>query len=136
LSYPKMNIGSIFKCCLPTQMMTPFDGANFTTSMNLFCWYTWVLTYFYRYTQAFCLNLFGSVMFPNNNTDSVPTIYLTFFDDMLNILEDRYDWGQAILSCLYFNLSQSCLEPTDCIAGPLLSFQIWSWTWFPIGRPR
>jgi Plant mobile domain len=92
--------------------------------------------FFCRYTRVFCLDLFESVMFLNNSADSVPTVYLIFFDDMLNIPEDGYDWGQVILSCLYFNLSQSCLEPADCIDGPLLLLQILSWTRFPIGRPR
>jgi hypothetical protein len=47
--------------------------------------------FFYRYTRAFWLNLFGSVMFPNNSADSMPTVYLTFLDDMLNVPEDDYD---------------------------------------------
>jgi hypothetical protein len=38
----------------------------------------------YRYTRAFYLNLFDFVMFRNNNGDSVPTVYLIFFDDMIN----------------------------------------------------
>jgi hypothetical protein len=46
-----------------------------------------------RYTRAFCLDLFGSVMFPNNSVDSVPAVYLIFLDNMLNVLEDGYDWG-------------------------------------------
>jgi hypothetical protein len=50
-------------------------------------------------------------MFSNNSADSVPTVYLIFLDDMLNVPEDSYDWGQAVLSCLYFNL-----DPTYCIA--------------------
>jgi hypothetical protein len=45
-------------------------------------------------------------MFLNNSADSVPTMYLIFLDDMLNISEDDYDWGQIVLSCLYFNLSR------------------------------
>jgi Plant mobile domain len=75
-------------------------------------------------------------MFPNNSADSVPGVYLTFFDDMLNVPKDGYEWGQAILSCLYFNLSRTCLEPTDCIVGPLLLLQMWSWTRFSMGRVR
>jgi hypothetical protein len=50
----------------------------------------------------------------------VSVVYLLFLDDMLNVPEEGYDWGQAILSCFYFNLSRSCLELADCIAGPLL----------------
>jgi hypothetical protein len=63
-------------------------------------------------------------------------VYLIFLDDMLNVPEDDYDRGQAILSCLYFNLSPSCLETANCIVGPLLLLQMWSWTRFTIGRPR
>jgi Plant mobile domain len=107
-------------------MTTPFDDTNFTPSMNLFCWYTGVLIYFYRYKRAFCLDLFGSVMFPNKSADSVSAMYLTFLDD--------YDRGRAVLFCLYFNLSRSCLEPGDCIARPLLLLQMWLWIRFPIGE--
>jgi Plant mobile domain len=131
---------NIFKSCLPTPMTTPSNGiiftANFTPFMNLFCRYTRVLTFFGRYTRVFCLDLFGSVMFPNNSADSVPAAYLTFLDDLLNVPEEGYNWGQAVLSLLYFNLCWSCLEPPGCIAGPVLLLQMWSWTRFPIGRPR
>jgi Plant mobile domain len=97
-------------------------------------YYKFDLIIFCRYTRVFCLELFGSVMFPNNSADLVPAVYLTYLDDMLNVPEDGYDWGQTVLSCLYFNLSRSYLEPADCIAGPLLLLQIWLWTRFPIKR--
>jgi hypothetical protein len=51
-------------------------------------------------------------------------VYLIFLDDMLNVPEDEYDWGHVVLSCLYFNLSRSCLEPADCIAEPLILLQV------------
>jgi Plant mobile domain len=131
---------NIFKSCLPTPMTTPSNDiiftTNFTPFMNLFCRYTGVLNFFGRYTRAFCLDLFGSVMFLNNSAYLVPAAYLTFLDDLLNVPEEGYNWGQTILSCLYFNLCWSCLEPADCIAGPVLLLQMWSWTRFPIGRPR
>jgi hypothetical protein len=86
---------NIFKSCLPTPMTTPSNGiiftTNFTPFMKLFCRYTKVLTFFYMYTRAFCLNLFGSVMFSNNSADSVPAAYLTFFDDLLNVPEEGYN---------------------------------------------
>jgi hypothetical protein len=107
---------NIFKSCLLTPMTTPSNGiiftTNFTPFMNLFCRYTRVLTFFDRYT------------FPNNSADSVPAAYLTFLDDLLNVPEEGYNWGQVVLSCLYFNLCRSCLEPTDCIAGPVLLLQM------------
>jgi hypothetical protein len=46
-------------------------------------------------------------MLPNNSADSVPAVYLTFLDDTLNAPEDGYDWGQVILSFLYFNMSRA-----------------------------
>jgi hypothetical protein len=30
-------------------------------------------------------------MFPNNSVDSVPAVYLSFLDDMLNVPEEGYD---------------------------------------------
>jgi hypothetical protein len=69
------------------------------------------------------LDLFGSEMFPDN-ADSVSVVYLSFLDNILNVPEDGYDWGQAVLSYLYFNLSRSYLEPTYCIVGPLLLLQM------------
>jgi hypothetical protein len=71
-------------------MTRPSDGTNFTQFMNLFT-YTGVLTLFCKYTRAFCLDLFGSMMFPNNSADSVPVVYLSFLDDMLNVPEEGYD---------------------------------------------
>jgi hypothetical protein len=62
--------------------------------------------------------MFESVMFPNNSADSVPAAYLAFLDDLLNVPEEGYNWGQVVLSCLYFNLCRSCLEPADCIEDP------------------
>jgi hypothetical protein len=37
------------------------------------------------------MDLFGSVIFPNNSADSVPTMYLILLDGMLNIPKDGYD---------------------------------------------
>jgi hypothetical protein len=73
---------NIFKSCLPTPMTRPSDSIiftkNFTLSVNLFCQYIRVLIFF-KYTRAFCLDLFGFMMFPNNSADSVS--------------EDSFDWG-------------------------------------------
>jgi hypothetical protein len=86
---------NIFKSCLSTPTTTLSNGiiftTNFTPFMNLFCRYTGVLIFFGRYTRAFCLDLFGSVMFPNNSADSVPAAYLTFLDDLLNVPEEGYN---------------------------------------------
>jgi hypothetical protein len=60
-------------------------------------------------------------MFLNNSGDSVSVVYLTFIHDMINIIEDGYNWRYALLSCLYFNIYWSCLEPVDCIDGHFVS---------------
>jgi hypothetical protein len=67
------------------------------------------------------LDLFGFVMFLNKSGDSVPVVYLIFLLDMINVLEDGYNWGHAILSCRYFNFCRSYLEEVNCIAGPFAS---------------
>jgi hypothetical protein len=92
---------------------------NFTPFMNLFCRYTRVLTFFGRYTQAFCLDLFRFVMFPKNSADSVPAAYLTFLDDLLNVPEEGYNWGQTVLSCLYFNLCRSSAPASDVVVDTI-----------------
>jgi hypothetical protein len=119
--------GSIFKICLRTPMTRPSDGINFSINFTLFVnefyRYTGIL-FFSRYTRAFCLDLFGSVMFSVNSADSVPAVYLNIIDDILNVSENDYDWGQTILFCLYFNHYRSCLEPVDCIVDPLLLLQM------------
>jgi Plant mobile domain len=128
----------IFKNYLPTSMMRPSDSIIFTISFTRpWIYYKFdLILFFYRYTWAFCLDLFGSMMFPNNSADSVSMVYLSFLNDMLNVPEDNYGWKQIIFSCLYLNLSHSCLEPADCLVGPLFLLQMWSWTRFSIGRLR
>jgi hypothetical protein len=69
------------------------------------------------------LDLFGSMMFSNNSEDSVSMVYLIFLDDMINEPEGRYNWGQTILSYLYYNLCRSEIEPSDCIARSLFFFR-------------
>jgi hypothetical protein len=60
------------------------------------------------------LNLFGSVMFPNNSADSVLAVYFTFLDDMLNVPEDDYDWGQATI-CYRMNTDEHLSQPLPTV---------------------
>jgi Plant mobile domain len=87
-----------------------------------------------QYTRAFLLDLFGSMVFPDSSGDSVPAMYLRFLQN----LDDPsvYNWGAAVLSCLYRNMSIGCMNGKKTIGGPLLLLQHWSWTRFPIARPR
>jgi hypothetical protein len=51
-------------------------------------------------------------MFLNNSVDSVPTVYLIFVDDMLNVSEDGYDWGkQYSLACTSTSLGRVSSRP-------------------------
>jgi hypothetical protein len=51
-------------------------------------------------------------MFPNDNADSVPAVYSAFLDDMLNVLEDDYDWGeQYTFACTSTSLGHVLSRP-------------------------
>lgn len=87
-----------------------------------------------RWTRAFCMDLFGSIMFPDKTGDSVAAMYLQFIrrlDRPANL-----NWGNAVLAYLYRQLSEGCLKSVASISGPLLLLQMWSWTRFPIGMPN
>jgi len=87
-----------------------------------------------RWTCAFCMDLFGSVMFPDKTGDAVPAMYLQFLDNLDK--PKKYDWGCAVLAVLYRQLSEACLSKTDMVAGPLLLLQMWSWTRLPVGMNK
>jgi Plant mobile domain len=87
-----------------------------------------------RYTRAFVLDMFASLVFPDTSGDSVPAMFLRFLQNLTD--PPVYNWGAAVLSCLYRNLSISCQSEKKTIAGPLLLVQHWAWTRFPIARPR
>jgi len=86
-----------------------------------------------RYTRAFCMDLFGSVMFPDSSENGVPAMYLQFIADLDT--PQNYNWGGAVLAHLYRELSRACKSGESSISGPMLLLQIWSWTRFAIGRP-
>ena len=86
-----------------------------------------------QYTRAFCLDLFGSVLFPDLSENAVPALYLQF----LEFLEDppRWNWGEAVLACLYSHLTKASLLQNTSIGGPLVFLMFWSWNHIPVGRP-
>ena len=86
-----------------------------------------------QYTRAFCMDLFGSVMFPDSSESGVPAMYLQFIADLET--PQKYNWGGAVLAHLYRELSRACKSGQSSISGPMLLLQIWSWTRFAIGRP-
>ena len=86
-----------------------------------------------RYTRAYLLDLFGSILFPDASNDSVPIMYLRFLQEMNT--PQQINWGAAVLACLYRGLSNACMEGKKYISGPMLLLQHWCWTWFNIARP-
>ena len=86
-----------------------------------------------RYTRAYILDLFGSILFPDTSGDSVPIMYLRFLQDLNN--PRLINWGAAVLAYLYRALSNACLARKTVISGPVLLLQHWCWTWFNIARP-
>ena len=89
-----------------------------------------------RHTRAYAMELFGTIMFPDSNQSSVRLMYLQFLEDLGPRGVNHYNWGGAVLACLYRELSRACRFKTISINGPLLLLQMWSWTRFPIGRPK
>jgi hypothetical protein len=81
------------------------------------------------------MDLFGSIMFPDSFASGVPIMYLQFLEN-LGPRSVNYNWGGAVLACLYRELSRACRKSAVSINGPILLLQMWSWTRFPIGRPR
>lgn len=86
-----------------------------------------------RFTRAFCMDLFGGVMFPDSSSNGVHAMYLSFLHDFAPSVD--YNWGGAVLAHMYRELSRACRIGVQSINGPMLLLQIWSWTRFSIGRP-
>lgn len=87
-----------------------------------------------RYTRAYCLDLLGSVMFPDSSADGVPAMFLQFLENLHDPPE--YNWGCAVLAYLYRELSRSCTAGTETLSGPMLLLEMWSWSRLNIGRPE
>lgn len=87
-----------------------------------------------RYTRFYCMDLFGSILFPDSSGDSVPGKYLQF---LVNLIDGpMYNWGAAVLAFLYRELCRGSVHKTKCISGPMLLLQMWAWTYFRIGTPK
>lgn len=87
-----------------------------------------------RFTRAYCMDLLGSVMFPDASANGVPAMYLQFLENLAP--QHDYNWGGAVLAHLYRELTRACRAKEKSINGPLLLLQMWSWTRFAIGRPK
>ncbi|XP_078158210.1 serine/threonine-protein phosphatase 7 long form homolog [Carex rostrata] len=86
-----------------------------------------------RYTRAFVMDLFGSVMFADSSGDSIPIMYLELLRDLGT--SRRYNWGGAVLAHLYSNLCRACKPKSKQIYGPTLLLQHWSWSRIPVVVP-
>ncbi|KAJ3706132.1 hypothetical protein LUZ61_009837 [Rhynchospora tenuis] len=86
-----------------------------------------------RYTRAMCLDMFGTLMFPDASHNCVPAYYLDLMEGDLNE-ERNINWGGAVLACLYRALDRAAMlfkKP----AGPWLLLLYWAWSYLPICRP-
>ncbi|KAJ3700723.1 hypothetical protein LUZ61_004428 [Rhynchospora tenuis] len=86
-----------------------------------------------RYAQAFMLDLFGSVMFPDHS-GYLYSMFLPIIKDVDN--PPQLSWATGMLAYLYRGLCHGSTRKTKEIAIPCLFLQIWAWTRFPIGRPQ
>lgn len=73
-----------------------------------------------RYCRAYILDLFGSIVFPNDTDDSVPACYLQFLTDLRT--QQNYNWGAAVLGMLYHELSKASRWDSKNIAGTNIFF--------------
>lgn len=61
-------------------------------------------------------------------------MYLEFLKDLDN--PPTYNWGSAVLACLYRALCAACMAKKKEIAGPIELLLHWSWSRLPVSRPR
>jgi len=87
-----------------------------------------------QYCRAFVLDMFGCVMFPLAAGDTVLASLLTFLRDLDR--PPKMNWGAAVLACLYRGLCLACQVGHRMLIGPTALLIHWSYTRFPIGRPR
>ena len=73
------------------------------------------------------------MLFADLSDKSVPAMYLQFLENLAT--PKLYNWGEAVLACLYSNLSRTALKKTVYIGGPMLFLQFWSWSHISVGRP-
>ncbi|KAJ3707687.1 hypothetical protein LUZ61_011392 [Rhynchospora tenuis] len=86
-----------------------------------------------RYTRAVAMELFGTLMFPDILQDSVPAFLLDLVAGNLN--EDKYwNWGGAVLACLYHSLDRAALR-FKVVTGPWMLLLFWAWSYISVCRP-
>ena len=78
--------------------------------------------------------MFGCVMFPDASGDTVSASLLTFLRDLDR--PPKMNWGAAVLACLYRGLCLACQVGHRMLIGPTALLIHWSYTRFPIGRPK
>jgi Plant mobile domain len=78
------------------------------------------------YTRAFIMDLFGTLLFPDNSLIGVPAMYLQLLTDLEH--PQKYNWGAAVLALLYSNLSIAARVGSKTITGPMILLQMWGWT--------
>ena len=82
---------------------------------------------------GYIMELIGTVLLPDNSGDCMPAMYCQFLYDLDEPVV--YNWGAAVLACLYRNLCRAAWADATSISGPLMLLQKWSWTHIAMGRP-
>ncbi|KAJ3698724.1 hypothetical protein LUZ61_002429 [Rhynchospora tenuis] len=76
-----------------------------------------------RYTRAVAMELFGTLMFPD------------ILQDSGNLNEDKnWNWGGAVLACLYHSLDRAALR-FKVVTGPWMLLMFWAWSYISVCRP-
>ena len=83
---------------------------------------------------GYIMELIGTVLLPDGSGDCMPSMYCQFLENLDEPVV--YNWGAAVLACLYRNLCRAAWADAVSITGPLMLLQMWAWTHFSIGRPE
>jgi hypothetical protein len=83
---------------------------------------------------GYIMELIGTVLLPDGSGDCMPSMYCQFLQNLDQPVV--YNWGAAVLACLYRNLCRASWANATSIAGPLGFLQKWAWTHFYMGRPE
>ncbi|KAK4392672.1 protein MAINTENANCE OF MERISTEMS [Sesamum angolense] len=77
-----------------------------------------------QYARAIALLLLGEVMCPDSSGNTVPLLYLTKLEDIVEA--KNYSWGSAVLAFLYRELCNASTKGKAAIGGALQLLQfIW-----------
>ncbi|KAF1881901.1 hypothetical protein Lal_00038543 [Lupinus albus] len=88
-----------------------------------------------QHARAFILRMIGGFLMPDTSGSRVHLMYLLLLEDLSETYQ--YNWGSAVLACLYRGLCRAALISRQIeIGGCLLLLQSWAYDRIPMLAPR